>query len=207
VRPLLNTATLRQRLTCVNRLALAAAQALAIRKLLTKSSYDNTVASGPPFPASHPSPALLAKLHLEASALCASADSLLRIPAARKHDMEVAEPLLLFARDGAALHGALARKWLGADAGVHDALGVSVGFLTVAKRDLDALRDGSARPGGGAGTKEEVRDGRRERRERIAAEAEDAARLLRQFKQVNDSVCCVCALRVVLHFILLFFVV
>jgi hypothetical protein len=189
----------------VNRLALAAAQALAIRKLLTKSSYDNTVASGPPFPASHPSPALLAKLHLEASALCASADSLLRIPAARKHDMEVAEPLLLFARDGAALHGALARKWLGADAGVHDALGVSVGFLTVAKRDLDALRDGSARPGGGAGTKEEVRDGRRERRERIAAEAEDAARLLRQFKQVNDSVRCVCALRVVLHFILFYF--
>ncbi len=172
----------------MNRLALAAAQALAIRKLLTKSSYDNTVASGPPFPASHPSPALLAKLHLEASALYASAESLLRIPASRKHDMEVAEPLLLFARDGAALHGALARKWLGADAGVHDALGVSVGFLTVAKRELEALRDGNARPGGSGGTKEEVRDGRRERRERIAAEAEDAARLLRQFKQINDSV-------------------
>lgn len=175
----------------MTRLALAAAQALAIRKLLTKSSYDSTVASGPPFPASHPSPALLAKLHLEASALYASADSLLRIPAARKHDMEVAEPLLLFARDGAALHGALARKWLGADAGVNDALGVSVGFLTVAKRDLEALRDRNARPGGGGGgggSKEEVRDGRRERRERMAVEAEDAARLLRQFKQVNDSV-------------------
>jgi hypothetical protein len=172
----------------VNRLALAAAQALAIRKLLTKSSYDSTVASGPPFPASHPSPALLAKLHLEASALYATADSLLRIPAARKHDMEVAEQLLLFARDGAALHGALARKWLGADAGVHDSLGVAVGFLMVAKRDLEALRDGSARPGGGGGTKGEVRDGRRERRERIAAEAEDAGRLMRQFKRINDSV-------------------
>ncbi|KAH9055536.1 hypothetical protein EDB87DRAFT_1302324 [Lactarius vividus] len=172
----------------LSKLALAAAQALAIRKLLTKSSYDSTVASGPPFPASHPSPALLAKLHLEASALYASADSLLRIPASRKHDTEVTEPLLLFARDGAALHGALARKWLGADAGVHDALGVSVGFLTVAKRDLEALRDGDARPGGSGGTKEEMRDGRRERRERIAAEAEDTARLLRQFKQINDSV-------------------
>ena len=102
--------------------------------------------------------------------------------------MEVVESLLLFARDGAALHGALARKWLGADAGVHDSLGVAVGFLMVAKRDLETLRDGSARPGGGGGTKEEVRDGRRERRERIAAEAEDAARLLRQFKRVNDSV-------------------
>ena len=102
--------------------------------------------------------------------------------------MEVVESLLLFARDGAALHGALARKWLGADAGVHDSLGVAVGFIMVAKRDLETLRDGSARPGGGGGTKEEVRDGRRERRERIAAEAEDAARLLRQFKRVNDSV-------------------
>ena len=177
----------------MNRLALAAAQALAIRKLQTKSSYDGIVASGPPFPASHPSPALLAKLHLEASALHASAESLLRIPAARKHDMEVAEPLLLFARDGAALHGALARKWLGADAGGHDALGVAVGFLTVAKRELEALRDGHARPGGSGGTKEEVRDGRRERRERIVAEAEDAARLLRQFKQINDSVCASCS--------------
>ncbi|KAH9069792.1 hypothetical protein EDB83DRAFT_2262514 [Lactarius deliciosus] len=174
--------------SALSKVALAAAQALAIRKLLTKSSYDNTVASGPPFPASHPSPALLAKLHLEASALYASAESLLRIPASRKHDMEVTEPLLLFSRDGVALHGALARKWLGADAGVHDALGVSVGFLTVAKRDLEALRDGNARPGGSGGTKEEMRDGRRERRERIAAEAEDAARLLRQFKQINDSV-------------------
>ncbi|KAH9171173.1 hypothetical protein EDB89DRAFT_2114591 [Lactarius sanguifluus] len=155
----------------VNRLALAAAQALAIRKLLTKSSYDNTVASGPPFPASHPSPALLAKLHLEASALYASADttwkSQNRCSSSRT--------------DGAALHGALARKWLGADAGVHDALGVSVGFLTVAKRDLEALRDGNARPGGSGGTKEEVRDGRRERRERIAAEAEDSG-------AINDSV-------------------
>lgn len=153
---------------------------------MTKSSYDSTVAPGPPLPASHPSPGLLAKLHLEASALCASAESLLRIPASRKHDMEVAEPLLLYARDGASLHGALARKWLGADAGAQDAHGVAVGFLGWAKRELDALRDGSARAGGGG--KEEGRDGRRERRERIAAEAEDAAQFLRYYTRMNDTV-------------------
>ena len=153
---------------------------------MTKSSYDSTVAPGPPLPASHPSPGLLAKLHLEASALCASAESLLRIPASRKHDMEVAEPLLLYARDGASLHGALARKWLGADAGAQDAHGVGVGFLGWAKRELDALRDGSARAGGGG--KEEGRDGRRERRERIAAEAEDATQFLRYYTRMNDTV-------------------
>jgi hypothetical protein len=169
-----------------DRLALASAQSLAIRKLMSKSSYDNTVAPGPPLPASHPSPALLAKLHLEASALCASAESLLRIPASRKHDMEVAEPLLLYARDGAALHGALARKWLGADAGAHDSPGVAVGFLGWAKRELDSLRDGSARSH--SGVKEERRDGRRERRGRIVAEAEDAAQFLRYYTRMNDTV-------------------
>jgi hypothetical protein len=100
--------------------------------------------------------------------------------------MEVAEPLLLYARDGASLHGALARKWLGADAGAQDAHGVAVGFLGWAKRELDALRDGSARAGGGG--KEEGRDGRRERRERIAAEAEDAAQFLRYYTRMNDTV-------------------
>lgn len=160
---------------------------------MTKSSYDSTVSPGPPLPASHPSPALLAKLHLEASALCASAESLLRIPASRKHDMEVAEPLLLYAHDSAALHSALARKWLGADAGGRDAMGVAVGFLRWAKRELDALRDGGARSHGGG--KEERLDGRRERRGRIAAEAEDSAQFLRYYTQMNDTVrVCACHL-------------
>jgi len=161
---------------------------------MTKSSYDSTVAPGPPLPASHPSPALLAKLHLEASALCASAESLLRIPASRKHDMEVTEPLLLYAHDGAALHGALARKWLGADAGGRDAMGVAVGFLGWAKREMDALRDGGARSHGG-GKNEEGLDGRRERRGRITAEAEDAAQFLRYYSRMNDTVrACECHL-------------
>jgi hypothetical protein len=153
---------------------------------MTKSSYDNVIAPGPPLPASHPSPALLAKLHLEASALCASAESLLRIPASRKKDMEVAESLLAYARDSAALHGALARKWLGADAGARDSLGMAVGFLGWAKRELETLRDGGARPRGGG--KEEGRDGRREWRGHIAAEAEDVTQFLRYYTRMNDTV-------------------
>ena len=152
---------------------------------MTKSAYDSTVTPGPPLPASHPSPALLAKLHLEAAALSASAESLMRIPASRKNDMEVAESLLLYAHDAAALHGALARKWLGAEKGAQDAPGMAVGFLGWAKREFDALRDGRAR---GGGKKEEGRDGRRERRGHIAAEAEDVAQFLRYYTRVNDSV-------------------
>ena len=169
----------------LNRLALASAQSLAIRKLMTKSSYDSVVSPGPPLPASHPSPALLAKLHLEAASLCASAESLMRIPASRKHDMEVAESLLLYARDAAALHGAYARKWLGAEKGAQDAHGMAVGFLRWAKREMDALRDGGSRKGG----KEEGRDERRDRRGQIVAEAEDVAQFLRYYTRMNDTVC------------------
>lgn len=168
----------------LDRLALASAQSLAIRKLMTKSSYDSVVSPGLPLPASHPSPALLAKLHLEAASLCASAESLMRIPASRKNDMEVTESLLLYARDTAALHGALARKWLGAEKGEQDAHGMAVGFLGWAKRELDGLRDSSTRKGG----KEERRDERRDRRGHIVAEAEDVAQFLRYYTRMNDTV-------------------
>ena len=47
-----------------------------------------------------------------------------------------------------------------------------------AKRELDLLRDGSG-PGPRVGGEEEGRDGRRERRERITAKAEDVAQFLR----------------------------
>ena len=167
-----------------DRLALASAQSLAIRKLMTRSSYDSIVTPGPPLPASHPSPALLAKLHLEAATLCASAESLMRIPASRKKDMEVTESLLLYAHDAAALHGALARKWLGAEKGAQDASGMAIGFLGWAKRELDALRDGRVRGGG----KDEGRDERRERRGHIATEAEDVAQFLRYYTRMNDTV-------------------
>ena len=151
---------------------------------MTKSSYDSVVSPGPPLPASHPSPALLAKLHLEAASLCASAESLMRIPASRKNDMEVTESLLLYARDTAALHGALARKWLGAEKGNQDAHGMAVGFLGWAKRELDALRDSSTRKGG----KEKGRDERRDRRGYIVAEAEDVSQFLRYHTRLNDTV-------------------
>ncbi|KAI0315227.1 hypothetical protein OF83DRAFT_1062492 [Amylostereum chailletii] len=70
--------------SALSKLSLVAAQSLAVRKLLTKAAYDSTITPGPPLPKSHPSPALLAKLHLEAATLSSSALSLARIPGSSK---------------------------------------------------------------------------------------------------------------------------
>lgn len=61
-------------------MALADAQNLAIRKLLSKAAYESTLTPGPPLPKSHPAPALVAKLHLECAALYTSARSLAKTP-------------------------------------------------------------------------------------------------------------------------------
>lgn len=64
------------------RMALAEAQTLAIRKLMSKSAYDSTLSPGPPLPKSHPSPTLIAKLFLEITSSVSSARSLAKTPGA-----------------------------------------------------------------------------------------------------------------------------
>ena len=66
------------------RLALADAQNLAIRKLLTRAAFESTVTPGPPLPKSHPSPGLAAKLHLECASLYSSARALVKTPGASR---------------------------------------------------------------------------------------------------------------------------
>ncbi|KAJ7436237.1 hypothetical protein FB451DRAFT_1455025 [Mycena latifolia] len=136
--------------------SLADAQTLAIRKLLSKSAYDSNVAPGPPLPKSHPAPALLAKLHLECAALYASARALAG---------EIAAELRKHLGDAAALHGALARKWLGVDAGEGDRGGDAVGFLLWARKELEELK---GRSGG-------------------KAELEAVGVFLKHYKKANDS--------------------
>ncbi|KAJ7695968.1 hypothetical protein B0H17DRAFT_1054391 [Mycena rosella] len=133
--------------------ALADAQTLAIRKLLSKSAYDSNVAPGPPLPKSHPSPALLAKLHLECAALYSSARALAG---------EITADLRRHLGDAAAFHGALARKWLGVDAGEGDRGGDAVGFLVWARKELEELK------------------GRK-------SELESVSVFLKHYKKANDS--------------------
>ena len=198
----------------LSKMALADAQNLAIRKLLSKAAFESTLTPGPPLPKSHPSPALVAKLHLECAAFYASARSLvktpgasragskskLKLPLGRDRDRngggereetgeEVTPELRRYLADEAALHGALARKWLGVDAGEHGGTakgGVAVGFLAWAKKELEELKSGHA--SGGIIGNEREKDMRERRKARVLEELESTSTFLVGYKKMNDTV-------------------
>ncbi|KAF8208732.1 BRO1 domain-containing protein [Mycena galopus ATCC 62051] len=162
--------------------SLADAQALAIRKLLSKSAYDSNVAPGPPLPKSHPSPALISKLHLECASLYSSARTLAKTPSSAgkgkpkgsnstSADGEISTDLRRYLNEETVFHGALARKWLGVDAGENGGSergGDAVGFLTWAKKELEELK------------------GRK--KDRVSDELDSVSVFLKHYKKVNDSV-------------------
>lgn len=177
-------------------MALADAQSLAIRKLLSKAAYDSNVAPGPPLPRSHPSPALIAKLHLECASTYTSALSLVKTTGERRRrrtstsperNVEVSADLRRYLADEAAFHGALSRKWLGVDAGENgksEKGGDAVGFLAWAKKELEEMKDGWR--GISAVT------GDREMREAIKQKVNDELTSVgvfyKYYKKLNDSV-------------------
>jgi hypothetical protein len=174
-------------------MALADAQSLAIRKLLSKSAYDSTITPGPPLPTSHPSPALIAKLHLECASLYSSARSLAMTPSSSKSkgkgnipsgaDAEVSADLRRYLADEGFFHGALARKWLGIDAGENGGTskgGEAVAFLAWAKKELEELKDG----GRGLGIGKE----KKERKDKVLEELDSVTVFWKYYKKLNDSV-------------------
>lgn len=174
-------------------MALADAQSLAIRKLLSKSAYDSTITPGPPLPTSHPSPALIAKLHLECASLYSSARSLAMTPSSSKSkgkgnissgaDAEVSADLRRYLADEGIFHGALARKWLGIDAGENGGTskgGEAVAFLAWAKKELEELKDG----GRGLGIGKE----KKERKDKVLEELDSVTVFWKYYKKLNDSV-------------------
>ena len=194
-------------------MALADAQNLAIRKLLSKAAFESTLTPGPPLPKSHPSPALVAKLHLECASLYSSARSLVKTPGASKSSSksklkmslgrdkdrnangddetgeEVAPELRRYLADEIALHAALARKWLGVDAGEHGGTskgGIAVGFLVWAKKELEELKSGHS--SGGIISGEREKEIRERRKARVQEELESTGTFLVGYKKMNDSV-------------------
>ncbi|KAJ6509007.1 BRO1 domain-containing protein [Mycena sanguinolenta] len=159
--------------------SLADAQTLAIRKLLSKSAYDSNVAPGPPLPKSHPSPALISKLHLECASLYSSARTLAKTPSSASKgkpkgttsaDGEVSADLRRYLNEETVFHEALARKWLGVDAGENGGSergGDAVGFLTWAKKELEELK------------------GRK--KDRVSDELDSVNVFLKHYKKLNDS--------------------
>ncbi|TFK70627.1 hypothetical protein BDN72DRAFT_529482 [Pluteus cervinus] len=174
------------------KMSLAEAQTLAIRKLLSKAAYDSNVTPGPPLPKSHPSPALIAKLHLECASLYSSARSLVKsittgkstLPS--KNNGEVSADLRGYLADQAALHAALAHKWLGVDAGENGGTnqgGEAVAFLAWAKKGLEELRDS----GKGIGLSKEDKEKRGLRKEKIAEQLDSVNVFYKHYRKVNDT--------------------
>ncbi|KAH9942358.1 uncharacterized protein BXZ73DRAFT_87964 [Epithele typhae] len=184
----------------LGKMALADAQSLAIRKLLSRAAAESALTPGPPLPRSHPAPALVAKLHLECAALYGTARSLVKTPGAARpagksklrlglgRDREkgagageeagdeVTPELRRYLADEAALHGALARKWLGVDAGENGGTpkgGVAVGFLAWAKRMIGSERE---------------KDMRERRKARVQEELGSTNTFLVGYKRINDTV-------------------
>ncbi|SJK97145.1 uncharacterized protein ARMOST_00396 [Armillaria ostoyae] len=172
----------------LSKLSLADAQSLAIRKLLSKSAYDSNITPGPPLPKSHPSPALIAKLHLECGALYSSARSLAKTPGSTGDTGEVSVALRRYLADEYAFHSALAHKWLGVDAGEFGGTakgGDAVGFLVWSKKELEDLKDGGKGIGITRGEKEKI--GRTLRKGKVAEELESVNIWLKNYKKVNDT--------------------
>ena len=193
-------------------MALAEAQALAIRKLLSKSAYDGTVTPGPPLPKSHPPPGLVAKLHLECASLFSSARSLVKTASGPKAKFkpsfgknkandddanegsveEVSPELKRYLADEAALHSALASKWLGVDCGEDgglDRAGQAVGYLQWAKKELEELKDGTKSGISLPGVNSENEKKARERRKAtVTKELETVTVFLKHYRNMNDTV-------------------
>lgn len=182
-------------------MALADAQQLAIRKLLSKAVSDSTFTPGPPLPKSHPSPALIAKLYLECASLYASARALAKTPGAsrptimhrnsdkdnHRHDSEeVAPELRHYLADAAQLCSALSHKWLGVDAGENGGSargGEAVAFLAWAKSELEDLKDGRH----GVILDKEKREKKERMKERVTEELASATTFLKHYKKMNDT--------------------
>lgn len=140
------------------KLLLADAQLLSIRKLLSP-----TLASaphvGPPLAKGHPSASLLAKLYLSVLELYTQAQTLLTSSSSARSkgadDAQTDPPtadLVKYVRSNRAFVQALARKWLGVDAGESgkaERMGEAIAWLRDARATLTEGAGGSSSAGGG----------------------------------------------------------
>ncbi|EAU91080.1 pH-response regulator protein palC [Coprinopsis cinerea okayama7 len=173
----------------LSKMALADAQTLAIRKLLSKSAYESNIAPGPPLPKSHPSPALLAKLHLECGSFYSSARSLVKTIGSSKGSgsVEVISDLRKHLAEAASFHEALGHKWLGVAAGENGGSekgGEAVGFVAWAKKELEELKSSGQLVSLGKGDKEV----RGMKKTKLADEIATLDVFLKHYKKMNDSV-------------------
>jgi hypothetical protein len=88
--------------------------------------------------------------------------------------------------DEGVFHGALARKWLGVDAGENNGAtkgGEAVAFLAWAKKELEELKDGGR--GFGIGREKEKKE---RRKDKVVEELDSVTVFWKHYKKLNDSV-------------------
>ncbi|GAA5989650.1 hypothetical protein JCM10908_000573 [Rhodotorula pacifica] len=188
--------------TALAKMCLADANLLAIRRLLSRSLSvaHSTTTPGPPLPPGHPSPSLLAKLHLHVYTLYDEARTLVKTFGASSSAGEIILPLRRYLSDGRTLSLALSYKWLGVDAGEkqpHQAssssapsstsTGDALGFLALAAGELDNLseKDKGLRKLKGFGKGREAGKGRKGK---VQEEKESTEAFRSAYKKVNDTV-------------------
>lgn len=178
------------KLMSAGRLALADAQTLAIRRLLSKSAYDSNISPGPPLPPSHRPPPLLAKLNIECAAYYNSAKSLVTDSSQSKSkdsSREVSGSLRKYLGNQATLHSALSHKWLGVDAGEKggfEKAGDAIALMQWAKKELEELKDGGKLVSIGAAEKEKEE----KRKALVITELASVISFLKYYQKANDTV-------------------
>ncbi|KAF8134505.1 hypothetical protein EV363DRAFT_1160473 [Boletus edulis] len=193
------------------KMALADAQSLAIRKLLSKAAFESTLSPGPPLPKSHPSTALIAKLHLDCAALYSSARTLAMSSSKSsltsglkasfgstsksQNDVgggsgEVSTDLLKYLERESKFHTAIAHKWLGVDAGETAKPGKggeAVGFLKWVQQELEDLHTPRLSKGLGIGRDAAKGRDHEGRKARIEKELKSVKVFLDHYRKLNDS--------------------
>lgn len=166
-------------LTALPKIVMADANALAIRKLMSRAVAESIAVPGASLPKSHPAPSLLGKLWIHVHSEYATARSLISKTTALGSRDEVDADLRKHLEHGSAHALAMAFKWFGIDAGEHERNGAAIAFLTAAKEDLAELKDvKSASPA----------ESKSQRKEAMTEEIDSVSQWLRRYKVANDSI-------------------
>jgi len=180
------------------KLLLADAQALSIRKLLSPTLASSPHV-GPPLAKGHPSPSLLAKLYLSVLDLYTQAGTLLTSSSSARSkgsddsttDGPVSD-LVRYVSQNRAFVQALARKWLGVDAGESgkaERMGEAVAWLRDAKA---TLIEGGASSGGGGSSGGSggglLKKSKSKVENRWTEELESVSAFLSAYEKLNNSV-------------------